>query len=158
MQYDDLGGETQLKKRNLKTVKTNLFRYKKSEKIIYIQTYTLYYRSGNLIDLPPFHGCGLNNRNGSRKLVRYEIGEQCVFPTWKRYWKKTRPKYRDKIGFCFWKRHKTQTRHRHLFKSKGNFVYNYKLKKYMHMKFTPMPYEFKDMQKFKQNLWKNELA
>ena len=63
-----------------------------------------------------------------------------------------------KIVFCYWTRHMTQTRHRYLFKNKGNFVYNYKLKKYMHMIFTPMLYEFKDMQKFKQNLWKNFLA
>ena len=52
----------------------------------------------------------------------------------------------------------TQTKDRYLFKNKGNFVYNYKLKKYMHMNFTPMHYEVKDAQEFKSDLWKNVLA
>ena len=50
-----------------------------------------------------------------------------------------------------------QTRHRYLFKNKGNFVYNYKLKKFEHVNNTPMHYEFKDTQEFKQDLWKNVL-
>ena len=33
-----------------------------------IHTFIDHYRSGNLIDLPPFHGCNLINRNGTRKL------------------------------------------------------------------------------------------
>ena len=67
-------------------------------------------------------------------------------------------KYRKKIGFFYWTRNMTQTKDRYLFKNKGNFVYNYKLKKYMHMNFTPMHYEFKDMQEFKRDLWKNVLS
>ena len=48
-----------------------------------------YYKDANRIETPPFHGCGLhNNRNGTRKSIRYEIGEHCVTPTWQRYWKK----------------------------------------------------------------------
>ena len=62
-----------------------------------IHTFTDHYRFENLIDLTPFHGCNLINRNGTRKLVRYEIGKQCVVPTWKRYWRKPKPKYRRKI-------------------------------------------------------------
>ena len=52
----------------------------------------------------------------------------------------------------------THTKDRYLFKNKGNFVYNYKLKKYMQIDFTPMHYEFKDIQEFKKDLWKNVLA
>ena len=35
-----------------------------------IHSFIDHYRSGNLIDLSPFHGCILINRNGTRKLVR----------------------------------------------------------------------------------------
>ena len=111
-----------------------------------------HYRCGHLIDLPPYHGCNATNKNGTRKLIRYEIGKQCVSPTWKCYWKKPseiRPKYKKKIGVFYWARHMTQTISRYLFKNKGNFFYNYKLKKYVHMKHTPMVYDFKDIQKFK---------
>ena len=47
----------------------------------------------------------------------------------------------------------TQTKHRYLFKNKGNFASNYKLKEYEHMNDTPMHYEFKDMQELKKDLW-----
>ena len=83
-----------------------------------IHTFIDHYRSGNLIYLPRFHDCNLVNRNGTRKLVRYEIGEQCVFPTRKRYWKKPKPKYGQKISFSYWARYMTQTRHRYLFKNR----------------------------------------
>ena len=50
----------------------------------------------------------------------------------------------------------TQTRDRYLFKDKGYLVYNYKLKKYEHMNDTPMHYDFKSMQNFKEKyLFKN---
>ena len=49
----------------------------------------------------------------------------------------------------------TQTNSKYLFKKKGNFVYNYKLKKYMHMKHTPIVYDFEDIQKFKRRYLKS---
>ena len=53
----------------------------------------------------------------------------------------------------------TQTKYRHLLKNKGYFLYNYKLKKYEHMKDTPMHYNFKSMQEFKKEyLVKNALT
>ena len=53
----------------------------------------------------------------------------------------------------------TRTNFRHLFKNKGYLVYNYKLKKYEHMNDTPLRYEFKSMQQFKNNyLLKNALS
>ena len=45
-----------------------------------------------------------------------------------------------------------------IYSKAGNFVYNYKLKKYEHMNNTPVYYEFKDMQEIKRNLWKNVLS
>ena len=44
----------------------------------------------------------------------------------------------------------TQTSYRFLFKNKGYFVYNYKLKKYEHMKNTPIHDDFKRIQDFKE--------
>ena len=44
-----------------------------------IHTFIDHYRSGNLIDLSPFHGCILINRNGTRKLVRYELVNDALF-------------------------------------------------------------------------------
>ena len=51
----------------------------------------------------------------------------------------------------------TQTRMRHLFKNKFNFVYNYKLKKYEHMSETPIQYNFKEIQDMKKELWQHSL-
>ena len=122
-----------------------------------IHSFVNHYRCQNLIDLPPFHGCNKVSRNGTRKAILYEIGEQCVDPTHKRYWRKPKPKYRRKIGFLYWARHMTQTRMRHLFKNKGNFVYNYKPTKYEHMSETPIQYNFKEIQDMKKELWQHSL-
>ena len=48
----------------------------------------------------------------------------------------------------------TQTNFRNLFKNRGNFAYNYRLKKYEHMSKTPMKCDFKKMQNIKKDLWK----
>ena len=50
-----------------------------------------------------------------------------------------------------------QTRNRYLFKNKGNFVYNFKLKKYEHMSETPMRHNFEEIQDVKNDLWKHVL-
>ena len=104
------------------------------------------YQNGNLITLPPFHGCGHRNRNGARKLIDNSHGYQCVTPSWKDYWKKdVKAKYKSKTGFCCVNRYMNQTKFRHLFKNKGYLVYNYKLQKYKHLNKTPSHHEFKSM-------------
>ena len=97
-----------------------------------MHTFIEHYRCRHLIDLLPYHGCNATNKNGTRKLIRYEIGKRCVSPTWKWYWKKPseiKPKYQKKIGVFYWTGYITQTNSRYLFKNKGNFVDNYKVKK-----------------------------
>ena len=118
-----------------------------------------YYRNGNRIELPPFHGCRRRNKNGTRKFIDYTNCYQCVTPSWRRYWKKDiKPKYKTKYGFFYWTRYMTRTRHRFLFKNTGYYVYNYRLKKYEHMNDTPMNHDFKWMQRFKKEyLFKNAL-
>ena len=46
-----------------------------------------YYLKDCWYRFPPYHGCGLKNRNGTNKLIDYKRGYQCLFPTEKRYWK-----------------------------------------------------------------------
>ena len=118
------------------------------------------YRNGNLITLPSFHSCGHRNRNGTRKLIDYSHGHQCVTPSWKDYLKKdVRAKYKSKIGFCYVTRYMTQTKFRHLFKNKGYLVYNCKLQKYEHLNKTPLHHEYKSMQQFKKEyFFKNALS
>ena len=76
-----------------------------------IHNFVEHHRCENLIELPPFHDCNRVNKNGTRKLIMYEMDEQYVVPTWKRYWRKRKPKYRRKICFLYWTRHMTQTRY-----------------------------------------------
>ena len=117
-----------------------------------------YYRDGNIFNLPLYHDCNRLNRNGTRKEISYNLGYQCVNPTWTHYWRKTKDKYKRKVNdkFC-WTRYMTRTNRRHLFKNKGNFVYNYKLKKYEYMSKTPMHYDFKSLQSIRKDLFKYAL-
>ena len=102
-----------------------------------------YYRDGDSISLPIYHGCNRLNRHETRKEIECNLGYQCVIPTYKRYWRETKDEYKRKINDKFyWTRYMTRTNCRHLFRKKGSFVYNnynYKLKKYEHMSETPMP-------------------
>ena len=107
-----------------------------------IHTFINHYKDGHLINLPIYHGCDKVNRNGTRKLIRYEIGEQCIKPTDKPYWKSQKVN----IGIVYL----TFTNQRFLFKNKDNLVYNYKLKKFQHMAETPMCNDWKYLQKAKE--------
>ena len=64
--------------------------------------------------------------------------------------KKYKGQIQNKDWLFYWTRYMTQTSYRFLFKNKGYFVYNYKLKKYEHMKNTPIHYDFKRMQDFEE--------
>ena len=111
-----------------------------------IHTFVNHYRDGNIIRFPNYHGCNHKNKNGNRKIIKYELGEQCIKHTNKPYWKKAKEKY--KRGHLnnnrqYWTRHLTWTRQRRLFKNKGNSVYNDQLKKFEHMAETLMCFEWK---------------
>ena len=106
-------------------------------------------KDDKLIVLPPFHGCGYRNKNGTRKLIDYSRGHRCLTPSWRRFWKKSvKDKYFSK------KYPKTRyllnTEYRNLFKNKGNYVYNYELKIYK-------PIEEESAIKNLQNLFKLSL-
>ena len=60
-----------------------------------LHSFVNYCKQGNLIDLPLYHGCDKKkNKNGSRKLIDYSQGDQCISPTNNHYWKKTKDKYK----------------------------------------------------------------
>ena len=114
------------------------------------------YGDGNMTNLPLYHGCSRLNKNGTRKEISYDLGYQCTNPTYKRYWKETKDKYK-RISKFYWTRYMTRTNHRHSFKNKGNLVYNYKLKKYEHMSQTPMRGDIFYLQSIKKDLSKHAL-
>ena len=124
----------------------------------HLNSFINHYRDGNYINLQLYHGCNHLNENGTRKEIKYNLGQQCIIPTNKCYWKKAKDKYRWKIGnSIYWTRYMTRTNLRHLFRNKGSFVYNFKLKKFEHMSNTPMRGNFHHIQWMKKDLWKYAL-
>ena len=86
-------------------------------------------KDDNLVVLPPYHGCGYKNKNGNRKSIDYGRGHRCITPSWRRSWKKNvKKKYLSKRYPKT--RYRLNSEYRNLFKNKGNYVYNYRLKKY----------------------------
>ena len=57
-----------------------------------IHTFVNHYRGGNIIRFPNYHNCNHKNNNRNRKIIKYELVEQCINPTDKTYWKKTKDK------------------------------------------------------------------
>ena len=90
------------------------------------------YTENGMVRLSPFHECGLQNKNGSRKLINYSNGDQCLTPLW------SDNRLNLMSEFFPFTRYMTQTKDRYLFKNKGNCVYNYSLKNYQHLSYTPM--------------------
>ena len=86
-------------------------------------------KDDKLIVLPPYHGCGYRNKNGTKKSIDYGRGYRCITPSWRRSWKNSvKEKYlRKKYPKT---RYRLNSKYRNLFKNKGNYVYNYKLQKY----------------------------
>ena len=117
-----------------------------------VHTFVDHYRNGDLIDLPFYHDCDRLNTNGTRKLIEYKNGMQCICPTNKPYWKITKHKYKRGAANA-----KRRYRQRFLFKNKGNFIYNYKLKKFEHISQTPLKFEYDYSQRIKENSFANVL-
>ena len=89
-----------------------------------------YYRKGNLYILLEYDGCGLRNRNGFNKRTDYSRGHQCVLPTSKPDWRRTKEK--SKIQRVYFTRYQTQHNNRYLATVKGNYYYNHRKKEYIH--------------------------
>ena len=67
-------------------------------------------------------------------------------------------KQKDKYNLTgvYWTRYMTQYGIRHLFKNKGNLVFNHKLRKYVHISKTPMKYYFHYTETVKNRALTNE--
>ena len=61
------------------------------------------------------------------------------------------------IKKAYWTIYMTWINRRHLFKNKGNFVYNHKLKKFEHMSKTQMCHDFHYLQTIRKDLFKDVL-
>ena len=91
-----------------------------------------HYKKGYYYILPSYHGFGLNNRKGIRKRVDSKRGFQCILPTQNHFWRKTKSKYKQ---FYFYNTtYKVNYRLGALAIIKGNYYYDYKIKKYQHWK------------------------
>ena len=95
----------------------------------HINDYIDHYRHKNIIHLPAYHGCDIVHRNGTRKLVDYRRGNQCLCPTDKGYWRKTKSKY--KINYVDFTRYMSQHGLQSLAKIKGKSLDNYRLKMFV---------------------------
>ena len=109
--------------------------------------------NNNLICLPPYHGCNHRNKNGTRKLIDYGRGHRCITPAWSFSWKRNIKKRYFPNNYPR-TRYFLNSRHRNLFKNKGNYVYNYNLKVYRHISDSPLNEAFNLMKKYKNALSK----
>ena len=121
----------------------------------HLHSFVHYYKQRDVIDLPLCHGCDKKSKNGTRKLINYDQDNKCISPTSNLYWKKTKINTKCKKERVYWTRYMTLTNRRHLFKNKGNFVYNYKLKKFEHMSKTPMCHDYNYLQTIRKDLFKD---
>ena len=119
----------------------------------HVNSYINQYRNNNFFELPPYHSCNCLNRSRTRKYIDYGRGYQCILPTHKCYWRKTKGKYKERG--VYWTRYMTRYGIRHLFKNKGNLVFNYKQNKYVHLYKTPMKGYLRYIEVVK-NQYKNE--
>ena len=80
--------------------------------------------------MPVYHGCSLRNRNGFNKRVDFKRGEQCVLPTNKPYWRRTKDKH--KLKRVYNTRYQSEYNICYLSLVKELYYYNHRTKKYMH--------------------------
>ena len=52
-----------------------------------------FYKEGSFYVFPCHHGCRFQNRNGTRKKIRYHKGEQCINPVNTVRWRPVKKKY-----------------------------------------------------------------
>ena len=79
--------------------------------VTFIEHYT---DDKGLVELPPFHGCDLRNRNGTKKLIDYWHGNQCISGVW------SDENSKVEYGTYPMTRYITQGRFRYLYNNRGN--------------------------------------
>ena len=101
----------------------------------------------NLFFLPPYHGCGLKNKNGSKKSIDYRNGKQCLSPSWKQV-KYRKYKYHWGIAYTRYMSFNNE-KVRTFFKSKGNSIFNYRTNQFDHLSITPIGDQYHRFVEFK---------
>ena len=89
-----------------------------------------------------YHGCSLKNRNGTRRLIDYRNGKQCLFPVWS-----DRKEIGSSCNRPFTRFISYNGKDRVFLKNKGNAIFNYSTNQYDHLLDTP---DRDDFQRFLQ--------
>ena len=106
--------------------------------------------NNDLIMLPPYHGYGLKNRNGTKKLIDHRNGKQCLFPVWSNGKEVGDSCYRPFTRYISF-----SGTDRVLFKNKGNSIFNYSTNQYDHLLDTPDRDNFKRFLQIKDTYLKS---
>lgn len=108
------------------------------------QTYCTHVSSQRKSDIfapLPHHCCENKTRGGKRKAILYRNGEICIcggsfhpgrLNTWK-----VQPSVQNTRYMSF-----VEPKLKFLHRSKGNYVYNFETKKYVHLRETPLRYSY----------------
>ena len=92
----------------------------------------------------------IKKRNGSRKLIDYSNGKQCLCPVW------SDDKSKLKGSLFPITRYMRQGKDRYLFKNKVNCIFNYSLNKYVHLSDTPISENFSKFLEDKEKYLKSD--
>ena len=100
----------------------------------------------SLIYLPPLphHCCEIKTRGGRRKAILYRNGEICIWggsfhPGRLNTWKVQRSvQYTRYMSFV-------EPRLKFLHRSKGNYIYNFETKKYVHLRERPLEIQLREI-------------
>ena len=99
----------------------------------HIHSFINNYAHDDLYFLPPYHGCGLKNRNGTRTLIDYRNGKQCLSPDWS-----SGKDIPDSLHRPFTRFMSYNGKDRICFKNKGNCIFNYNTNQFDHLSDMPV--------------------
>ena len=105
------------------------------------------------IYLPPYHSCKSKTRGG-RKNIMYRNGDICCtggqfHPGKTMVWK-----FRPSV-ICLRYMSSVDEKLKYLFRSKGDYIYNFKTKQYVHLRDTPIRDRYERFTQSKNNYLKN---
>lgn len=106
------------------------------------------------IYLPPYHSCSSKTRGGRRKNIMYRNGDICCtggqfHPGKMMVWK-----FRPSVVYLRYMS-TVDEKLKYLFRSKGDCIYNFKTKQYVHLRDTPIRDRYERFVQSKNNYLKN---
>ena len=115
----------------------------------FINEYT--HENDDLYFLPPYYGCGLKNRNSTRKLINYRNGKQYLFLSWL-----PGKDIADSLHRSFTRFMSYNGMDRIFFKNKGNSIFNYSTNQYDHLSDMPVRDSFQRFLQIKDTYLKSD--